>query len=128
LSQNLTRKRLKIGVSTYFCDSDWAGDSEKRISLTGFIVYLMNVLVYWRSKTQRGVTLSSSKDEYVAILKALKDIKFINYLLREIGIEVNLTFTFKTDNVGAMFMAKNLLSSVSMIHIHTLYHNVRKNL
>jgi hypothetical protein len=28
-----------------FCDSDWAGDSETRISVTGFILYLMNVPV-----------------------------------------------------------------------------------
>jgi hypothetical protein len=26
-----------------FCDSDWAGVSEKRISVIGFIAYLMNV-------------------------------------------------------------------------------------
>jgi hypothetical protein len=42
-----------------FCDSDWACDSEKRISITGFILYLMNLLVCWRSKAQRGVTVSS---------------------------------------------------------------------
>jgi hypothetical protein len=50
-----------------FCDSDWAGDLETRISVTGFIVYLMVVPVSWRSKAQRGVTLSSNKAEYVAI-------------------------------------------------------------
>jgi hypothetical protein len=38
-------------------DSDWSGDPEIRISVTGFIVYLMNVPVCWRSKAQRGVTL-----------------------------------------------------------------------
>jgi hypothetical protein len=60
-----------------FCDSDWAGDSEKRISVTSFIVYLMNLPVCWRSKAQRGVTLSSSKAEYVAISLVVKEIKFI---------------------------------------------------
>jgi hypothetical protein len=30
-----------------FCDSDWAGDSETRISITGIILYLMNVPVCW---------------------------------------------------------------------------------
>jgi hypothetical protein len=67
----------------------------------------MNVPVCWRSKSQRGVTLSSSKVEYVAMSEAVKEIKFIYYLLREIGIEVNLLITVKTDNAGAMFMAKN---------------------
>jgi hypothetical protein len=44
----------------FFCDSDWDGDPETRISVTGFIVYLMNLPVCWRSKAQRGVTLSKA--------------------------------------------------------------------
>ena len=31
-----------------FSDSDWAGDPETRISVTGFIVYLQKVPVCWR--------------------------------------------------------------------------------
>jgi hypothetical protein len=88
----------------------------------------MNVPVCWRSKAQRGVTLSSSKAEYVAISEAVKEIKFIYYLLREIGIEVNLPITVKTDNVGAMFVAQNASSGVRARHIDTRYHYVRENL
>jgi hypothetical protein len=68
-------------------------------------VYLMNVPICWRSKAQRGVTLSSSEAEYVAISEAVKEIKFIYYLLQGIGIEIDLTIIVKTDNIGAMFMA-----------------------
>jgi hypothetical protein len=64
-----------------FCDSDWAGDSETRISVAGFILYLMNVTVCWRYKAQKGVTLLSSEAEYVAMLEAVKEVKFIYYLL-----------------------------------------------
>jgi hypothetical protein len=88
----------------------------------------MNVPVCWRSKTQRGVTLSSSEDEYVAMSEAVKEIKFIYYLLREIGIEVILPITVKTDNVGAMFMAQNASSGVRTRHIDTLNHYVGENL
>jgi hypothetical protein len=63
-----------------FSDSDWAGDPETRISVTGFIVYLQNVPVCWRSKAQRGVILSSSKAEYVAMSEAVKEIRFIYVL------------------------------------------------
>jgi hypothetical protein len=111
-----------------FCDSDWAGNSEKRISINGYIVYLMNMPVCWRSKAQRGVTLSSSNAEYVAIPEAVKEIKFIYYLPREIGIEISLSITVKTDNVDAMFMAQNASSGVSTRHIDTFYHYVRENL
>jgi hypothetical protein len=63
---------------------------DTRISVTGFILYLMNVPVCWQSKAQKGVTLSSSEAEYVAMLEAVKEIRFIYYLLRDIGIEVNV--------------------------------------
>jgi hypothetical protein len=74
------------------------------------------------------VTLSSSEAEYVAMSEAVKEIKFIYYLLREIGIEVNLPITMKTDNVGAMFMAQKASSGVRTRHIDTRYHYVRENL
>jgi ketol-acid reductoisomerase len=74
------------------------------------------------------VTLSSSEAEYVAISEAVKEIKFIYYLLREIGIEVNLPITVKTDNVGAMFMTQNASSGVRTRHIDTRYQYVRENL
>jgi hypothetical protein len=51
------------------------------------------------------VALSSSKTKYVAISEAVKEIKFIYYLLREIGIEVNLPITVEMDNAGTMFKA-----------------------
>jgi enoyl-[acyl-carrier-protein] reductase (NADH) len=74
------------------------------------------------------VTLSSSQAEYVAIAEAVKEIKFIHYLLREIRIKVNLPITVKTDNVGAMFMAQNASSGVRTHYIDTCYHYVRENL
>jgi hypothetical protein len=95
-----------------FCDSDWAGDSETRISVTGFILYLMNVPLCLRSKSQKGVTLSSSEAEYVAMSEVVKEVKFINYLPCNIGIEVELPIIVKTDNVGAKFMAQNSSSGV----------------
>jgi hypothetical protein len=111
-----------------FCDSDWADDSETRISVTGFILYLMNVPVCLRSKSQKGVTLSSTEAEYVAMSEAVKEVKCIYYLLYDIGIEVELPIIVKTDNVGAMFMAQNSSSGVRTRHVDTWYHFVRENL
>jgi hypothetical protein len=122
-----SRNKVKNWILHVFCDSDWAGDSEKRISVSGFIVYLMNVPVCWRSKAQRGVTLSNSEAEYVAISEAVNKVKFIYYLLREIAIEVNLLIAVKTDNVGAMFMAQNASSGIRTRHIDTRYHYIREN-
>jgi hypothetical protein len=111
-----------------FCDSYWAGYSETRIRVTGFILNLMNVPLCWQSKSQKGVTLSSSEADHVAMSEAVKEVKFIYYLLRDISIEVELPIIVKTDNVGAMFMAQNSFSGVRTRHVDTRYHFVRVNL
>jgi hypothetical protein len=49
---------------------------------------------------QKGVTISSSEAELVLISEAVKEIKFIYYLLREIMIEVNLTIMVTAFSVG----------------------------
>jgi hypothetical protein len=59
-----------------YSHSDWAGDSVNRISITGFIIYLLGTPICWRIKDQKGVTLSSSQAEYVAMSEALKEIRF----------------------------------------------------
>jgi sulfatase maturation enzyme AslB (radical SAM superfamily) len=88
----------------------------------------MNVPVCWRSKSQKGVTLSSPEAEYVAMSEAVKEVTFIYYLLCDIGIEVKLLIIVKTDNVGAMFMAQYSSSGVRTRHVDTWYHFVRENL
>jgi hypothetical protein len=69
-----------------FCDSNWAGDPETRVSVMGFIIYLLNVPICWHSKSQKGVTLSSTEAEYFAISEAVKELKFIYYLLTDLHI------------------------------------------
>jgi hypothetical protein len=33
-----------------YCDSNWAGDAEMRISVTGFIIYLLGVPIHQRDR------------------------------------------------------------------------------
>jgi len=47
-----------------YSDADFAGD--KDISVTGYVVYFMNVPVCWHSHGQKSVTLSTTEAEYVA--------------------------------------------------------------
>jgi hypothetical protein len=84
-----------------FSDRDGAGDPETRISVTDFIVYLQGISVCWRSKAQRGVTLSSTEADYVAMSDALKEIRFIYFILNDIGIEIVFPIMVKADNVIA---------------------------
>jgi hypothetical protein len=86
----------------------------------------LNIPICWRSKSQKGVTLLSTEPEYVAISEAVKELKFIYYLLCDLHIKVNLPMMLKTDNIGAIFMSENALTSFRTWHVDTRYHFVRE--
>jgi hypothetical protein len=109
-----------------FCNSNWAGDSETRVSVTGFIIYLLNIPIFWHSKSQKGVILLSTEAKYVAISKAVKELKFIYYLLGDLHIKVNLPIVVTTDNIGAIFMSENALTGFRNQHMDTRYHFLRE--
>jgi hypothetical protein len=110
-----------------YSNSDWAGNPETRVSVTGFIIYLLGAPICWRSKGQKGVTLSISKAEYVAMSEAVKEIRFIHFLLKGMGVDVKLPIAVRCDNVGAIFMAENSSSGIRTRHIYTRYHFVREH-
>jgi hypothetical protein len=78
------------------------------VSVTGFIIYLLSIPICWHSKSQKGVTLSSTEAECVAIFDAVKELKFVYYLLSDLHIKVNLPIVVKTDNIGAILCPKML--------------------
>jgi hypothetical protein len=57
-----------------YTNSDYGGDKENSISVRGYIVYLLGVPICWKSKSQRSVTLSSSKAEFVSLSEGTKEI------------------------------------------------------
>ena len=43
------------------CDSDYAGDKDNRLSLTGYCIYVNGCLVSWKCRAQRSQILSSTE-------------------------------------------------------------------
>ena len=41
-----------------YTDSDYAGDKETRISVTGYILFFTGVPIIWKLKSQQSITLS----------------------------------------------------------------------
>jgi UPF0716 family protein affecting phage T7 exclusion len=57
----------------------------------------------------------------------MAEIKFLYFLLKDIGIEMTLPIVVKTDNIGALFMSQNSLTGVRSRHVDTRHHFIREN-
>ena len=66
------KQNLKI-----FVDTELTGDQDNCKSVMGRMIYLNNVHVGMNSKAMSGVTLPSTKAEYVSMSEGLKHLKFI---------------------------------------------------
>ena len=109
-----------------YTDSEYSGDPDNRISVSGMIIFLQNSPVMWRSKAQRSVTLSTAEAEYVALSEATADVIFLKQVLEEMGLTVKLPISVYVDNVGAMFMVENPSTTGRAKHVNIRYHFVRE--
>ena len=102
-----------------YSDSDWAGDKDNRRSVGGYMIFLNGVLISWRSKLQKVVSLSSAEAEFYACTEAVKEVPFILQILRFLGIEVKTPVEVRVDNVGAIYMSQNQASTSRTRHMDT---------
>ena len=109
-----------------FSDSDYAGDSDGRKSVSGYVIFLNGMPVAWRSKQQRSVTLSSTEAEYVAVSEVMTEILFIREILEFLGVEIDFPILVHVDNIGAIYLAQQAGTSIRTKHVDTRYHFVRE--
>ena len=109
-----------------FSDSDFSGDKERRHSISGYIIYLMDVPIAWRSKSQRNVTLSATEAEYVALSEVCAEIMFIKQIMEFLGVKVELPIMVHVDNLGAIYMANNEIIGGRTRHVDVRYHFVKE--
>ncbi len=114
-------------ISVY-CDADWAGDTDDRKSTTGCVVLLFGCPIFWMSKKQSTVALSTAEAEYMAISAALQEVKWLSQLLGELSCVVQKPIPVFSDNQAAIS-----ISSASAVphsrtkHIDLRHHYVRES-
>ena len=91
-----------------YSDSDYAGDKESRLSVAGFVLYLMGVPISWRSKGMKVVAQSSTEAAYIALSETAKEVKFVYQVLVSLGIKVKLPIIVRVDNLGTIFMSDRI--------------------
>jgi len=122
---NPVKEKLEWDVKGY-SDSNFAGDSDTRKSVSGFIIYLCGAAIAWRSKGQKSVTLSSTEAEYIAISEVATEILYVASILRFLGIPVEYPISVNVDNIGAIYLTKNATTGSRTKHVDTRFHFVRE--
>ncbi|KAH9689155.1 Integrase catalytic domain-containing protein [Citrus sinensis] len=69
-----------------YCDSDFVGDLDKRISTTGHVFTLGGGPVSWRSILQSTIALSTMEAEYMAATEVVKEAIWLKGLLGDLGV------------------------------------------
>ncbi|KAL2235601.1 UNVERIFIED_CONTAM: Retrovirus-related Pol polyprotein from transposon RE2 [Sesamum indicum] len=108
-----------------FYDIDWASCLDSRRSLTGFAIFLGPALVSWKTKKQYTVSRSSAEAEYRSMAATVCELKWISYLLRDFGINLDGPIPFHCDNQAAIHIMANPVFHERTKHLDIDCHIVR---
>lgn len=86
-------------------DADWGGDTTHRRSVTGFVIKLAGGAIYYKTRFQDVVALSSTEAEFAAAVDAGKAILYVRTILDQLNIPQLDATVLHIDNNGALNMA-----------------------
>jgi hypothetical protein len=108
-----------------FADANWAGNTDNARSTTGYIFYLANGPISWKSKEQKTVALSSTEAEYMSLTAAAQEALHLRELLPIFSIDVSTPTVIYEDNEGALQLANNPVHHDKTKHINIKHHFIR---
>lgn len=107
-----------------FVDSDFAGDLDRRRSLTGYLYMLDGCLINWKASLQYVVALSTTEAEYTAAAEAVKEALWMKGLIAELGMSQKTVDVF-CDSSSAIYLSKNPAHHEKTKHIDIKLHFIR---
>jgi hypothetical protein len=104
-----------------YSDANWASQTHRH-SILGYTFRMGDGAVTWSSKKQAIVVLSSTKAEYVAQTRAVKELIWLRTILGELTSPFENPTTLNCDNQGAITLVKDNKFHARTKHINIRYH------
>lgn len=107
-----------------YVDADYAGDLDRRRSLTGYLFTFNNCTINWKSQLQSVVALSTTEAEYTAAAEAIKEAIWLKGMLKELGVNQR-SVVIHCDSQSAICLSKNQTHHERTKHIDIKVHFIR---
>jgi hypothetical protein len=132
---------LTKGIEVYV-DADFAGgwdpadsmDADNIYSRTGYIIWYAGCPIYWQSKLQTEIALSTAEAEYILLSQALRETLPMMQLVKEINVifplylpQPKFVIKVREDNQSCIAMAQNPKFFCRTKHIALKYHHFCKH-
>ena len=107
-----------------FVDANWAGDLDRKRSISGYVFNIFGGAINWMRKRQAIVELSTTEVEYMAATHESKEEVWLQRLCSCIGL-VQQEVRLDCDSQSAIFLEKNPTYHSKTKHIDVQYHFMR---
>ncbi|GFX29065.1 retrovirus-related Pol polyprotein from transposon TNT 1-94 [Trichonephila clavipes] len=107
-------------------DSDFATNRDDRVSMGGFITFIDETPISWRTFKQKSVSLSTMEAEYVNLTEAAKEFIWLKNVSdnKSLNLELSENVMF-CDNQAAISFSKSPVENYRTKHIDVRYHFLR---
>ncbi|CAI5466330.1 unnamed protein product [Closterium sp. Yama58-4] len=113
-------------VLTGHCDSSYADDAETHRSTQGYCFSLGSGAVSWRSTRSSSVSTSTAEAEIYAGAMAAQELRWLTFLLTDLGERPSSVPTLFTDNKASILLCREPRLESRVKHINVRYFLLRE--
>jgi hypothetical protein len=107
-----------------FTNSDWARNNIDRKSTSSYSLSLGFEPIYWSSKKQAAITLSSAEAEYKGVVNITIQAMWLQHFLTELGIQFHRSIVIWCDNQSTLKFCRDPVQRQRTKHIEIHMHYI----